>query len=97
MTVTQHPATPEQVQDKQSQQKQTQLLRAAETAQTMQPTQAQDTEGQKHTNPEARVKPKRRQHRHHRRERCSAPTEAENRTKQELISLQHGKKEQRNY
>ena len=46
-TLTQHPATPEQVQDKQSQQKQTQLLKAAETAQTTQPTQAQDTEGQK--------------------------------------------------
>ena len=77
-TVTKHPATPEQVQVKQSQHKQTQLLRAAETAPTMQPTQAQDTAGKKHTNPEARVTQK---------EGCSAPTEAENRTKQELISL----------
>ena len=54
-TVTKHPATPEQVQVKQSQHKQTQLVRAAETAPTTQPTQAQDTAGQKHINPEARV------------------------------------------
>ena len=46
------------MQDKQSQNKQTQLLRAAETAPTAQLTQAQDTAGQKHTNPEARVKQK---------------------------------------
>ena len=54
-TVTKHPIMPEQVQNKQSQHKQTQLLRAAETAPTTQPTQAQDTAGQKHTNQEARV------------------------------------------
>ena len=54
-TVTKHPATPEQAQVKQSQHKQTQLIRAAETAPMTQPTQAQDTAGQKHTNPEARV------------------------------------------
>ena len=54
-TVTKHPATPEQMQIKHSQHKQTQLLRAAETAPTTQLTQAQDTAGQKHTNTEARV------------------------------------------
>ena len=54
-TVTKHPATPEQVQVKQSQHKQAQLLRAAEAAPTTQPTQAQGTAGQKQTKLEARV------------------------------------------
>ena len=54
-----NPPPPEPAEDQQAMQKETQLSKAAATAQTAQPMCAPDTAGQKHTFPEARGTKKR--------------------------------------